>query len=117
MDRIKDDAINTSDTQIYKAENIVENCEQPKQKRQRVEKCKVVNSADTLSNFQPTLICSQCITESVGNAFIANTRHAMDLHLNEVYADLVCCFCFTEEKIMNNFLTEKLLKEHQLKLS
>ena len=79
MDGLKDDAINTSDTQINKAENIAENCEQPKQKRQLVEKRKVVNSEETLSNFRPILICSRCITESVGNPFIANTRHAMYL--------------------------------------
>ena len=67
-----------------------------------------------LSNFQPTLICSRCIAESVGNPIIANTRHAMDLHFNEVHANLACCFGLTEEKRMNKLFTEKLSKEHQL---
>ena len=77
IDKYKDDAINTSDTQINKAENNVENCEQPKQTRRPVEKRKVVNSEETLSDFQPTLLCSQCMAKSVGNPFIANTRHAI----------------------------------------
>ena len=40
MDKLKDDAITTLDTQINKAENNVKNCEQPKQKRRRVEERK-----------------------------------------------------------------------------
>ena len=56
------------------------------------------------------------MAESVRNPFIANTRYVNDFQLN-VPANLVCCFCFTEEKRMNKFFTEKLLKEHQLKLS
>ena len=35
IDKYKEDAINTSDTQINKAENNVGNCEQPKQTRRR----------------------------------------------------------------------------------
>ena len=100
---------------VRKEENNVENCEQTKKKSRRVEKRKVVNSEKTLINFQPTLICSQCIAKSVRNPIIANTRHVIDLHLNKVHASLVGCFCFIEEKKrMNKFFTGKLLKEHQL---
>ena len=41
VDKLKDDAINTIDTQINKAENNVKNCEQLKHKRRRVEERKV----------------------------------------------------------------------------
>ena len=111
MDKLKDHAINTLGSKINKITDSSDNCK-PKSKRPRVKKC--TTTTKQILNFKPTLICRECIADRVVQPFIANNQHAMDFYLSEVHPSLLCSFCSIQEKKINKFITEKLLKEHQV---